>query len=405
MPSTGDRVGALPAPSAAATEASDMFPRFEFCLRLAPQFALVVGLVLHASGAAAEPAPDDTIDTTRAAARELAQQGIDAYQSEDYANANLKLEKAYRLFSTPTLGLWSARSRMRLGQWVKAAERYREATRASAAVGDSAMQQQAQKEAAEELASLTPRIPALTIELEGGDGAGISLTLDGAALSSELFGVRIPVNPGQHRIVATRGGQRAEAEVRVAEREHKRVPLRFAAMAAAAVTEAAKPAPKTSAPVTQQVTAPPMATAVAAPAVTHTSPAEAAARAELAPTPGTEMPLAATAATGAQPRDQAGVPLRPIAIAALALGGVGLVASGVTALMALGKCSRGDCASNRDKEKYDSLATASTVTGWAGAALAAGGLVTWLVAPERARDQAALNWNVGPLGVSVRGAL
>jgi hypothetical protein len=47
------------------------------------------------------------------------------------------------------------------------------------------------------------------------------------------------------------------------------------------------------------------------------------------------------------------------------------------------------------------------VTFWAGAALAAGGFVAFLVAPqqESARSTQAFRWEIGPLGVNVRGTL
>ncbi|HET8937919.1 MAG TPA: hypothetical protein VFN67_30960, partial [Polyangiales bacterium] len=122
-------------------------------------------------------------------------QGIDAYQAGDFATADRKLEKAYRVFATPTLALWSARARMQLGRWVEASERYREAARVSAAVGDSLTQQQAQTDADTELRVLLLCIPTLTIELQGSDEGTASLSLDGKPLSNELFGVRISLDP------------------------------------------------------------------------------------------------------------------------------------------------------------------------------------------------------------------
>src|SRR5262245_32434465 len=72
------------------------------------------------------PASDDA---ARAIARELGAEGIEAYQANQFTTADEKLERAYRLFAAPTLGLWSARALVKLGRWVEAAKRYREATR------------------------------------------------------------------------------------------------------------------------------------------------------------------------------------------------------------------------------------------------------------------------------------
>ena len=55
-------------------------------------------------------------------ARDLGTQGIEAYQANDFTGADAKLDRAYRLFAAPTLGLWSARARLQLGRWVEAAE-------------------------------------------------------------------------------------------------------------------------------------------------------------------------------------------------------------------------------------------------------------------------------------------
>lgn len=66
-------------------------------------------------------------DATLTAARMLGEHGIEAYWDHDYVAANDSLEKAFRLFATPTLGLWSARARVSLGRLVEAAERYRDA--------------------------------------------------------------------------------------------------------------------------------------------------------------------------------------------------------------------------------------------------------------------------------------
>ena len=107
------------------------------------------------------------------------------------------------------------------------------------------------------------------------------------------------------------------------------------------------------------------------------------------------------------PRDSAVSPVRPLAIAALALGGAGLAASGVTALLAQGKCSGGRCASKSDQAAYHPLRTGSSVTFWAGAALAVGGLAAWLAAPgvRGAEKTEPLSWGVTPFGVDVRGTL
>jgi len=87
----------------------------------APVRAAVLALQLIAAFASARVcAQAEPDDSTRAAARSLGTQGIEAYWANDFDTANTKLDRAYRLYATATLGLWSARSRMQLGLWVEA---------------------------------------------------------------------------------------------------------------------------------------------------------------------------------------------------------------------------------------------------------------------------------------------
>jgi hypothetical protein len=174
--------------------------------------------------AAAEPRADDA---TRAAARDLTESGIEAYWAADYSSADGKLEQAFRLFAVPTVGLWSARAREKLGKWVEAAERYREAARASALVGDRSVQRTAQEEARQELRELVERMPSVTFQIEGPETSNVALTLDDVAVPSAMIGVRRPTSPGTHRIAATRGNKHYARRFELAEREQKTVPIRF----------------------------------------------------------------------------------------------------------------------------------------------------------------------------------
>jgi hypothetical protein len=119
--------------------------------------ALLVGTALWlAAGSVRAQAVDDA---ARGAARTLGYDGVKAYNAGDYAVADQKLEKAYRVVKVPSLGLWSARALVKLGRLVEASERYREVTQLEVSGGEQAVQKQAQADAQSELDSLTPRIP------------------------------------------------------------------------------------------------------------------------------------------------------------------------------------------------------------------------------------------------------
>lgn len=312
-------------------------------------------------------------DATRATARQLAVEGIDAYHANEIATAEQKLDRAYQLFATPTLGLWSARARIKAGHWVEGAERLREAMRGSPEVGDVAAQRQALQDASAELDALTPRLPTLTLEVEGAPAAEVTLKLDGAALPSGMLGLARPTNPGTHQLVATRGAAHISIMFQLAEAERKRIPLQFPA--------ASEPA---------------VATSPAAPAD--------AARAQVA------APLLSPAAISSKDATQVN-PLRPVAVVALSLGGVGLAGSAVAALIGKGKrdgCTEREgiwyCASEDQAGAYNSARTISTVTFYLGAAFAVGGLATWLLASNPPSQPASdVAWSVGPGSVSVHG--
>jgi hypothetical protein len=91
---------------------------------------------------------------------------------------------------------------------------------------------------------------------------------------------------------------------------------------------------------------------------------------------------------------------------AMGLGGAGLLTGGITFAVALAKledCPGHKCKTEGDAVGYETLKTVSTVSFYAGAALAAGGLVLWLTKPAETRPSPSeVTWTVGPGSVSVQ---
>jgi hypothetical protein len=331
-----------------------MKARFGACL-------LFGALVL--AGPVSAQAPDEA---TRTAARALGNSGVEAYQADDFATATDKLEKAYGILKAPSLGLWSGRALVKVGKWVEAADRFLEVTSLQVPAGDYAVQKKAQADAALELQTLKPKIPALIVEVEGAPLADCSISIDGTPVASALLREGRLVNPGTHVIEARHGADQVRVEVTAAEGERKSAVLTFTAPT---------PVPVVT-PVVAPVVAPP-------PAAT--------------PPPKQET----SGASSAQ---------RTWGWVALGAGGVGVVVGGVTGLVALGKKSDIDdnpnCQNNRcaPSEKgvvdsYNSLTTVSSVGFYAGGALAALGVVLLLTAPRQVTAQA----YVGPGSAGVRG--
>ena len=63
---------------------------------------------------------------------------VEELQEQRYDAASEKLERAYSVLRVPSIALWSARALEKGGKLVEASERYLEATRLDATVGDAA---------------------------------------------------------------------------------------------------------------------------------------------------------------------------------------------------------------------------------------------------------------------------
>ena len=257
---------------------------------------LLLSLSLAAVPAVAHAQATD--DATRASARELGYAGIKDFEADNYAAASDKLEKAYRLLTVPSLGLWSARALVKRGLLVEGSERYREVGRLRPEGGDVAVQQAAQAEAANELNALTPRIPWITIDVQGVAPDSVTLTIDGVALPPQQAGAPRPVNPGQRKVRGVSGDERIEQTAVFAEGERKTVVLKFAPRA-----DGGSPAPAAAPPAEGTLAIPPSQTSTSAPAESR-----------------------ASGGTG-----------RVLGFVALGLGGAGLLVSGITGLVAVGK--------------------------------------------------------------------
>lgn len=313
-----------------------------------------------------------TDDATRASARELGYSGIKDFEADNYAAASEKLEKAYRLLTVPSLGLWSARALVKRGLLVEGSERYREVGRLKPEGGDVAVQQAAQAEAANELNALTPRIPWITIDVQGVAPESVSLTIDGVPLPPQQAGAPRPVNPGQRKVRGVSGDERIEQTAVFAEGERKTVVLKFAPR-----PETGAPAPAESRPA-GALTIPPSQTSASSPA-------------------------ASTSGGGA----------RVLGFVALGLGGAGLLVSGITGLVAVGKkgdidesdsCDGLRCNPKEESlvDSYNQMRTASTASFFVGLGLA--GLGTILVLSSSSGEKKpGVALSLGPGSANVRG--
>jgi hypothetical protein len=308
-------------------------------------------------------------------ARQIAIEGLKAYDDGNYQEAADKLGRAYAVVKVPTLGRDWARALAKLGKLVEASELYLEVTRLEATTGDKAGQEVAKQEAVEERRALVARIPKLVIEVRGADAKQVAVTLDGVAVHGALIGAERLVNPGSHQVVGKLGDRVVTEEARLAGAEVKTVTLVFGS---------ASPAETAPGPTgASGSTAPPAGTRE--------------------PAPGLEID---------QPRS--GSVQRTLGWATIGLGGAGLVFGGVTGLLAISKKSDLDakgCAKNLCYDDQGSAVRSYNALRWMStggfavgvAGLAGGALLILTSPPKSAATGAHLSPWVGPTSAGVAG--
>lgn len=188
---------------------------------------LVVSLALGALGTAGADA----------GVTKLRDSGMAAYDAGKYAEAKQAFDEAFRLSPLHSLGVWSARARVKLGEWVEADAQYERLQKTPVTRGDGATEEQARQQAVREREELRHRIPRLRIRLEGVEPSAVDVSIDGAPVSDEFLfakntglfprGKSLEVNPGQHMILGVSGDQRRELPVTLGEGQTREVTLRF----------------------------------------------------------------------------------------------------------------------------------------------------------------------------------
>ena len=162
--------------------------------------ALVVFFVSLVAAAQAQDAEVDP--ATRTAARELAQQGADAFEQQDYATALDRFDRAGSLVRAPTLCIMQARTLVKLGRLVEALDKYEETQRMPVDAEAPEALHQAVTDARAEGAELRARIPLLTIHVRGdaARSSQVRVLMDGRNVPQALLDVPRPADPGTHEV-------------------------------------------------------------------------------------------------------------------------------------------------------------------------------------------------------------
>jgi hypothetical protein len=330
---------------------------------LALSAACAMGLLLASTSARAQVS-----DIDKGTARQLTLDGFDALDKKDYAAAADRFERADALFHAPTISVGLGRARLALGKLVSAKEAFSRAVYEPLPANASPAVLKAVEEARRELDALTPRVPMVIVNVKG--AANPTVTVDGVEVPAAALGVKRPLDPGQHVVLArAKGFAPAESNFTIAEGNLQTVNIDL-------VPGDSGPEPEKSPPAT-----------------------------------------GATTASGAADHGGAGhSSTKTLGYVGIGLGGAGLVVGAVAGAMAMSKnstlsseCPGGHCNPNSsqkssiqsDLNDYNTLTTVSTVGFIAGGALAATGVVLWLTAPTASSSGATVTpvVSLGYLGV------
>jgi tetratricopeptide (TPR) repeat protein len=280
----------------------------------------------------------------RRAARILADEGLSLFQKGDYQAALGKFEQAEKLVPAPTIALERARCLEKLGRYLEARERYEAIVAEELPATAPFVMHKAQDDAGREVEALKPRIPSLSLTLDGPRDDTLQLYVDDKPETVAAFeGVDRAIDPGAHTVELRRSDTSVSRAVKVAEGEHARV----------------------------RIVLPPMGTA-------KLSREEAQSRSEL---------------------------MRGLAYLSFGLGGASLLAGTVTGISAASarsdlkaECPKSACRPGMwdEVDRYDALRAATTATLILGVAGIATGTTLVIVAPRSEKQSVAIRSSLGP---------
>jgi len=165
-------------------------------------------------------------DEQRAAARELATAGVEAFKEGKYEQALDSFNKAESLFHALPHLLFIARAHAKLGQYVKAREAYMKVIKEVLPANAPQAARDAQKSASSEVSNIEPKIGRVTVTVANKEQAkDVVVSIDGVALAAVLVGVPVPIDPGDHVIEGVATGLRGKVSVRVEQGQRQDVPL------------------------------------------------------------------------------------------------------------------------------------------------------------------------------------
>lgn len=186
-------------------------------------FALPGLMLLLATEAGAQS------DDQRAGARAAATAGGQAFMEKRWSDAVDLFTRAESLVHSPVHLLYTARALEKMGSFVKARETYIKITNDELPASAPSPWREAKADAEKELEALEPRVPYVTLTVQGAGSKPATVSMDGKDVPPALLGVPRPVDPGEHRFEArAEGMQTATSTITLKERHSETVVLTLA---------------------------------------------------------------------------------------------------------------------------------------------------------------------------------
>lgn len=171
------------------------------CVRRPWAAWITVALLLAPAGSLYAQTPEE-----KAGARAAAEAGAEAFEAGRYEESIELFQRAESVVhATPHL-LFIARAQVKLGRLVEAREAFLSIINDPLPSRANRVLVETRAEAERELDALEPRIPQITVVVQGGSAEGLQVYMDDREVPSGLVGIPRPVNPGQHEFYATAVG-------------------------------------------------------------------------------------------------------------------------------------------------------------------------------------------------------
>jgi hypothetical protein len=169
-------------------------------------------------------------DEERSGARAAGLAGLDAFNAGKYEQAVDYFGRAESLMHAPTHLLFLARANAKLGHLVSAREYYLKLTQERLPATASKPFRDAQSAGDKELAELEPRLPYVSVVVQGAGAKDVQVMRDNDRVPQALLGVPHPEDPGTHAFKAlAEGMESAPSTVLLKEGAHETVVLTLTA--------------------------------------------------------------------------------------------------------------------------------------------------------------------------------